>query len=156
MNKIKKVIALHVATLLAFASMGIAHVHASEVTGSLSSSSASSGSTAGGTVGGSTSGGSTVTGTASGGSGGGSTVTGTVSSGGGGGGGSSIIGTVGGGGGGSQSPAQPQGQVLGASTAVLTPGLPSAGVGPSSVSMTTLAILALLLVAGYMKIRSVA
>ncbi len=101
-----------ISALLAFGLFSISSLHASEITGTLSSGGTTGGSTATGTISGGSgssstitgtvTGGSTATGTISGGSGGSSTISGTVvgvGSGGGGGGGFPVV-SVGGGGGG--------------------------------------------------------
>ncbi len=142
MTKNKTVIAIQVIAFFGAACLGILSAHASEITGTLSSSATTppSGSQAGGTVGGSVGGGSTITGTIT--SGGGSTIGGTVTNVGGGG-GSTISGSVLGastGGGGSSGAGSgsavggnqnlSRGLVLGASTGVIDPGLPNTGEEP--------------------------
>ena len=171
MKNIKKILAIQVVTILAFALMGGVGARASEVTGTLSSDANSSGSQVTGTVNsGNINNGSTVSGTISG-NGGGSSITGTVggTSGGGGGGGSSISGTVSSGSGGGSTitgnvstgsggeiggtVSQGGGTILGAATVnqTQTPGLPNTGFGPQKsgsgaieLAMVMLAIILLL------------
>lgn len=89
-------VAINIITLLLLAFLGFNSVHASEVTGTLSSDAPGSHSTSSGTLDGGVSSGSVVSGTISGGTGGGGSISGTVT------GGSSNSG--GGGGGGSNGP----------------------------------------------------
>ncbi len=140
-----------IATLIAVVSLGASGAYASEVTGTVSSSSAANTGGSGSQTSGSVSGGSTgssVSGTVSGGSG--STVSGFVSGGGGGGGGNSLGGNV------SSPPpvtfSDPRGAVLAQTPTYASPslGLPNTGFGPGpedtpslSVAMTTLLALTL-------------
>lgn len=149
MNNIKKIIATYAFALIALMFIGNHHVYASEVTGTISSSTGSSGSQSVGTVSGTVGGGSTISGTVGGGSGGGgggNNISGSVSNGGGGGGGGlPVIGNQSNSGG---------GRVLGASTVSDIPGLPNTGIGSVNPTLTLLSssmvLLGLLLgVVGY-------
>jgi len=97
MTKTIKIIAIQVIAFLAVTCFGLTVAHASEITGTLFSSTTAtpSGSQAGGTAGGSTGGGSTISGTITGGGGGGGNIiSGTVTNSSGGGGGNLISGSV--------------------------------------------------------------
>ncbi len=145
----KKIIAIQAFSLVAMMLLGPVAAHASEVTGTVSSSGATStGSSTGGSITGGSGSGSTATGSITGGSG--STIAGTI----GGGGGSTIGGTVsssGGGGstggststGGGQTQNNPGGPVIGGSVIPFTPGLPNTGAPAENANLLIASLLSL-------------